>query len=111
MIKNKKNGRFDYFKTAVKCRKKMAETSGIDVRVSRSLRRIASPSAALLEPVGYGMILSYQQAFLTPVNPMTIRILFYKKMAERVGFEPTDPCGSAVFKTAALNQLDHLSAF
>lgn len=26
-----------------------------------------------------GMTLSYQQAFLTPANPMTIRILFYKK--------------------------------
>lgn len=26
------------------------------------------------------------------------------KMAEGVGFEPTVPCGTAVFKTAALNQ-------
>ena len=25
-------------------------------------------------------------------------------MAEGVGFEPTVPCGTAVFKTAALNQ-------
>jgi hypothetical protein len=24
-------------------------------------------------------------------------------MAERVGFEPTEPCGSTVFKTAALD--------
>ena len=32
------------------------------------------------------------------------------KMAERVGFEPTDACTSPVFKTGALNQLDHLSS-
>jgi hypothetical protein len=25
-------------------------------------------------------------------------------MAEGVGFEPTDPCGSPVFKTGALNR-------
>ncbi len=32
-----------------------------------------------------------------------------KKVAERVGFEPTDARASPVFKTGALNQLDHLS--
>jgi hypothetical protein len=32
-------------------------------------------------------------------------------MAEGVGFEPTDPCGSPVFKTGALNQLCHPSSF
>ena|GEM_PF-2133231 len=26
-----------------------------------------------------------------------------KKLAEAVGFEPTEPCGSTVFKTAAFN--------
>ena len=30
-------------------------------------------------------------------------IVFFKKMAERVGFEPTDAFTSAVFKTAALS--------
>ena len=29
---------------------------------------------------------------------------FYYFIAERVGFEPTDPCGSRVFKTRALDQ-------
>ena len=30
-------------------------------------------------------------------------------MAEGVGFEPTDPCGSPVFKTGAIDQLCHPS--
>ncbi len=30
-------------------------------------------------------------------------------MAEGEGFEPPDPCGSPVFKTGAINQLDHPS--
>ena len=30
--------------------------------------------------------------------------------AERVGFEPTVPCGTLVFKTSAIDQLCHLSA-
>ena len=34
---------------------------------------------------------------------------FRAEMAEGVGFEPTDPCGSPVFKTGALNQLCHPS--
>ena len=80
----------------------MAETSGIDVRVSRSLRRIASPSAALLEPVGYGMILSYQQAFLTPVNPMTIRILFYKKNGGESGIRTHGPLRVGGFQDRCL---------
>jgi hypothetical protein len=29
---------------------------------------------------------------------------FIIKLAEGVGFEPTDPCGSPVFKTGALNR-------
>jgi hypothetical protein len=29
--------------------------------------------------------------------------LSFCKLAEEVGFEPTEPCGSTVFKTAALN--------
>ena len=30
-------------------------------------------------------------------------------MEEGVGFEPTNPCGLAVFKTAAIDQLGHPS--
>jgi hypothetical protein len=29
---------------------------------------------------------------------------YYYELAEREGFEPPDPCGSTVFKTAALNR-------
>src|SRR5205085_760380 len=35
---------------------------------------------------------------LQPLGHLSARLL-----AEGVGFEPTEPCGSAVFKTAALN--------
>ena len=42
-----------------------------------------------------------------PLQPTWVHL---HKMAERVGFEPTEGYKpSAIFKTAALNQLDHLS--
>ena len=50
---------------------------------------------------------------LTPHEEKTcvfVRHFLGKKMAEREGFEPSEGFPSAVFKTAALNQLDHLSA-
>ena len=52
----------------------------------------------------------YQFSKLTPSTTWVHLHIFYKKMAERVGFEPTvgyKP--TPIFKTGAINQLDHLS--
>ena len=40
-------------------------------------------------------------------NPITKVLQGF--VAERAGFEPAEACASPVFKTGALNQLDHLS--
>lgn len=43
------------------------------------------------------------------IKEMLNMLTYYYDVAERVGFEPTEPEGSAVFKTAGINQLAHLS--
>ena len=48
-------------------------------------------------------------AALERLRRATIGGAFDASMEEGVGFEPTSPCGLAVFKTAAIDQLGHPS--
>ena len=41
---------------------------------------------------------------MTGYQPIVIPFNYPGKLAEVVGFEPTAPCGTSVFKTAALSQ-------
>ena len=67
------------------------------------------------ESINYALIKAeegYEYEFISygADEVVAAALILYKKMAERVGFEPTvgyKP--TPIFKTGAINQLDHLS--
>ena len=63
-------------------------------------RRDLNPRAGFIQPTPLA------GEPLRPLGYFRRSMVFYEKMAERVGFEPTETCASPVFKTGSFNRSD-----
>ena len=90
---------------------KYAKFSGLCVLFNLKLSRFNAEGGILNPRTAINSLLPFQgspfnhlgtSAWLRVILLLFTSLLLGKKEAERVGFEPTRPCGQTVFKTASL---------